>query len=77
MIRVVEADITLSRVDAVINAANSGSFKPMDGGLSGALRNACLPDDVTGVVKRFVSLPVPFCLPPGVPYGDYIVIFLH
>lgn len=52
-ISIVESDITLMRVDAVVNAANSLSFTPMDGGVSGALRNACRPDTVTGAQKAW------------------------
>ena len=67
-ISVVEADITLMRVDAIINAANSLSFKPMDGGVSGALRNACKPDNVNDAVKRSSSPPclhrIPVVPPP-------------
>jgi O-acetyl-ADP-ribose deacetylase (regulator of RNase III) len=48
---VVEGDISLSTTAAVVNAANPASFTPMDGGVSGALRNACLPDNVIGKDK--------------------------
>mmetsp|Transcript_44271 Transcript_44271/g.89411 ORF Transcript_44271/g.89411 Transcript_44271/m.89411 type:complete len:93 (-) Transcript_44271:51-329(-) len=50
-ISVVEVDICLAEVDAIVNAANSLSFMPMDGGVSGALRNACKPDVVVGAEK--------------------------
>ncbi len=40
-IRIVEGNIVEARTDAIVNAANSLSFKPMDGGVSGALRRAC------------------------------------
>eukprot|EP00164_Ancoracysta_twista_P003206 GFYU01004279.1.p1 GENE.GFYU01004279.1~~GFYU01004279.1.p1 ORF type:complete len:266 (+),score=63.66 GFYU01004279.1:131-928(+) len=53
VVRVVEVDIVSCRVDAIVNAANSLSFMPMDGGVSGALRNACKPASVTGLVKRW------------------------
>ena len=41
IVRLVEMDITQTRCTAVVNAANQLSFKPMDGGVSGALRRAC------------------------------------
>lgn len=52
-VRIVETDITLCQVDAVVNAANTLSFMPMDGGVSGALRNACKPAKVTGALKKW------------------------
>jgi len=42
-VRVVAGNIADVRVDAVVNAANSLSFMTMDGGVSGALRNAMRP----------------------------------
>ena len=45
-ISVIEADISSATTEAVVNAANSLSFMPMDGGVSGALRNACRYDSV-------------------------------
>ena len=52
VIRVVESDIALIDVTAVVNAANSLSFTPMDGGISGALRRAMGPD-CTGKKKMW------------------------
>jgi len=37
-------DICKSKTDAVVNAANASSFTRIDGGVSGALRNACAPE---------------------------------
>ena len=54
-VRVVEGDIGRSVTDGVINAANEASFTPMDGGISGALRAACAPDDVIGKEKIIYS----------------------
>lgn len=34
-------DISKATTNAIINAANQFSFKPMDGGVSGALWRAC------------------------------------
>lgn len=66
-VNVVEGDITAMQVDVIVNAANSLSFTPMDGGVSGALRNACGPAIVTkqekvwwteeGVEMKSVKLP--------------------
>jgi O-acetyl-ADP-ribose deacetylase (regulator of RNase III) len=40
-------------VECMVNAANTLSFTPMDGGISGALRRACQPADVTGKEKIY------------------------
>ncbi|KAJ9455464.1 hypothetical protein DIPPA_32820 [Diplonema papillatum] len=50
-----EADIARVAADAVVNAANEQSFTPMDCGVSGALRNACLPANVCGAPKLWVD----------------------
>ena len=50
-VHVAAGDIGASSTAAVINAANPASFTPMDSGVSGALRNACSPDVVTGKDK--------------------------
>eukprot|EP00667_Euglena_gracilis_P022252 EG_transcript_24695 len=70
---IIQADITSMHMDVVVNAANPESFMPMDGGVSGALRNMCRPVDVTrqpkvwwddaGVEHRDVRLP---CTQAGV-----------
>jgi O-acetyl-ADP-ribose deacetylase (regulator of RNase III) len=52
-IQIVQSDIVDANVDSIVNAANSLSFTPMDGGVSGALRRACKPDEVTGKKKRW------------------------
>ena len=52
-IRIVEGDITSATTEVIVNAANMLSFTPMDCGVSGALRNACKPDNVTGKEKRW------------------------
>ena len=39
-----QGDIAASTTDAVVNAANASSFTRLDGGVSGALRNACDPE---------------------------------
>ena len=49
---IVEGDISRSKTDGVVNAANESSFTPMDGGISGALRDACSPDVVVGQEKK-------------------------
>ena len=43
-VAVVEGDIGEASTDVVVNAANQSSFTLTDGGISGALRNACSPD---------------------------------
>ena len=50
-VRIVAGDIGRSMTDGVVNAANEASFTPMDAGVSGALRNACAPDNVCGKAK--------------------------
>lgn len=52
-LHLVEGDLTTLRVDALVNAANATSFTPLDGGVSGALRRACQPDQVTGLKKTW------------------------
>lgn len=53
IVSVVETDIVQCKVDTIVNAANMLSFMPMDGGVSGALRNACKPEKVTGALKKW------------------------
>ena len=50
-INLIEGDIVDADVECIVNAANTLSFTPMDGGISGALRRACQPVDVTGIEK--------------------------
>ena len=54
-ILLVEGDITFAPVDALVNAANMVSFMQMDsdGGVSGAIRNACRPAVVTEKPKTW------------------------
>ena len=52
-ILLVEGDITFAPVDALVNAANMLSFMQMDGGVSGAIRNACRPAVVTEKPKTW------------------------
>ena len=49
-IRVIEQDITDSTTSAVVNAANTHSFTPIDSGVSGALRDACAAESTCGQV---------------------------
>mmetsp|Transcript_37500 Transcript_37500/g.84568 ORF Transcript_37500/g.84568 Transcript_37500/m.84568 type:complete len:291 (-) Transcript_37500:319-1191(-) len=51
IVKVAEGDIGRASTDAVVNAGNESSFTPLDSGISGALRNACAPDDVVGKEK--------------------------
>jgi len=53
VVSLVEHDLTLLRVDALVNAANALSFTAMDNGVSGALRRACAPADVVRKAKRW------------------------
>ena len=48
-----QADISFVGTDAIVNAAHASSFKPMDNGVSGALRRACAPAKVTDLPKRW------------------------
>ena len=52
-VRILQTDIAMVDTEAVVNAANTLSFTPMDGGVSGALRNSCSPEKVTGMRKRW------------------------
>lgn len=52
VVTICEGDISKSRTEAVINAANESSFTPMDGGVSGALRNACGGSVAIGLEKN-------------------------
>ena len=42
-------DICKSKTDVVVNAANASSFTRIDGGVSGALRNACRPEIASAI----------------------------
>ncbi len=64
-VRVVEADISTTRCAAVVNAANQLSFKPMDGGVSGALRRAC-----AGMAAPIVDAPKRWWDDEGVEHVD-------
>ena len=46
-------NIAEQTTDAIVNAAHTSSFRSMDSGVSGALRNACAPADVTEIPKTW------------------------
>lgn len=53
VVTVIGSDIAAVAPDVIVNAANQLSFMPMDNGVSGALRRASQPDDVTKKPKRY------------------------